>query len=420
MGLIFRVSSSANTGATYIKNAALEFDEGDGNFAWLAANLSASVVEISGSVQLSGSFSIPSLTTVAQSNVITVDTTTGRLYYTASSAVGAGALTTSSFLITASATNNTLTFTKGDNSTFNVLVATGSAANTGSFMITGSVSNNTLTFTKGDNTTFNLTVNTGSIPVVVMAVSSSGSTIYSVNPATSNFNTSTSIFLGTQAGASAVNASNSNFIGVTAGYSASYSNASNFIGDEAGYNAFSASISNFIGKGAGNGAINADNSNFIGFNAGYQASFAYSSNFMGLYAGDSATSASYSTFLGFNAGRNFAGTGVKSNNIIIGTNITFENDRKDSINLGGVIFATGSYSTLSGTPFSGSVTNARVGINKSLPQYTLDVSGSVGVATILNIASSDPLPAGSIGNIAVSASNLYFYSASAWYQVQLV
>ena len=53
MGLIFRVSSSANTGATYIKNAALEFDEGDGNFAWLAANLSASVVEISGSVQLS-------------------------------------------------------------------------------------------------------------------------------------------------------------------------------------------------------------------------------------------------------------------------------------------------------------------------------------------------------------------------------
>jgi len=52
MGLIFRVSSSANTGATYIKDAPLAFDEGDGNFAWLAANLSASAVSISGAVRL--------------------------------------------------------------------------------------------------------------------------------------------------------------------------------------------------------------------------------------------------------------------------------------------------------------------------------------------------------------------------------
>jgi hypothetical protein len=338
-------------------------------------------------------------------------------------------------------------------------------------MITGSVSNNTLTFTKGDNTTFNLTVNTGSATAVVMAVSSSGSTIYSVNPATSDFNTSASIFLGTQAGASAINAYNSNFIGVTAGYSASYANTSNFMGDEAGYNAYTASASNFIGRAAGYEAAKADNSNFLGFNAGYQATNANSSNFIGYAAGNVATnanssnfigyyagnfassssfsnfigqyagsgavsssnaimigtsagqaalSASYSILVGWRAGRNWTTNGIGTNNIVIGTNITLDDDRKDSINIGGVIFATGSYSTLAGNNFSGSMTDAKVGINKSLPQYTLDVSGSVGVATILNIASSNPLPAGSIGNLAVSASNLYFYSASAWYQVQLV
>ena len=68
---------------------------------------------------------------------------------------------TGSLLTTASAVSNVITFTKGDNTTFDVTVATG-AINTGSFMITGSVSSNVLTFTKGDNTTFNLTVDTGS------------------------------------------------------------------------------------------------------------------------------------------------------------------------------------------------------------------------------------------------------------------
>lgn len=67
-------------------------------------------------------------------------------------------------IATGSISSNVLTFTKGDGSTFNLTVNTGSAAaaNTGSLMVTGSVSSNTLTFTKGDGSTFNLTVNTGS------------------------------------------------------------------------------------------------------------------------------------------------------------------------------------------------------------------------------------------------------------------
>jgi hypothetical protein len=82
---------------------------------------------------------------------------------TASYALNAGAtVSTASLLTTASATNNVITFTKGDSSTFNVTVATGSAINTGSFMTTGSANANILTFTKGDGSTFNLTVATGS------------------------------------------------------------------------------------------------------------------------------------------------------------------------------------------------------------------------------------------------------------------
>jgi hypothetical protein len=69
-----------------------------------------------------------------------------------------------SLIATGSVSSNVLTFTKGDGSTFNLTVNTGSAAaaNTGSLMVTGSVSSNILTFTKGDGSTFSLTVNTGS------------------------------------------------------------------------------------------------------------------------------------------------------------------------------------------------------------------------------------------------------------------
>jgi hypothetical protein len=53
---------------------------------------------------------------------------------------GGGTTNTGSLLLTASATNNVITFTKGDASTFNITVNTGSASsiNTGSFATTGS------------------------------------------------------------------------------------------------------------------------------------------------------------------------------------------------------------------------------------------------------------------------------------------
>ncbi len=57
--------------------------------------------------------------------------------------------------------------------------------------------------------------------------------------------------------------------------------------------------------------------------------------------------------------------------------------------------------------------DARVGINKPLPDYTLDVSGSVGLTSALYLKPSNPLPSGSIGALAVSQSSLYFYNG-AW------
>jgi hypothetical protein len=64
-----------------------------------------------------------------------------------------------SLLITASAADNTVTFTKGDGSTFPVIVQTGSIADT---LTTASIASNVITFTKGDGDQFTITVDTGS------------------------------------------------------------------------------------------------------------------------------------------------------------------------------------------------------------------------------------------------------------------
>jgi len=47
-------------------------------------------ITISGSLTLTGSLAINGLTTTSQANVLTIDSSTGQVYYTASSAVGGG------------------------------------------------------------------------------------------------------------------------------------------------------------------------------------------------------------------------------------------------------------------------------------------------------------------------------------------
>ena len=199
-------------------------------------------------------------------------------------------------------------------------------------------------------------------------------------------NANYSNFLGLQAGFSATNANYSNFLGVNAGYVATNAQYSNFLGVGAGYSASNASYSNFLGINAGYVATNAQYSNFLGIGAGSNATDAQYSNFLGIGAGSNATDASYSIFIGYRAGINYSdkelpslGDGVGPNNIIIGNNITLEQNRIDSINIGAIIFATGSYAQIDGESyaFSGSVENGKVGINVVDPQHALDISGSI-------------------------------------------
>ena len=99
MGLIYRTSSLANAGASSIKNAELTYEEGDGNIAFLLTNLSGSNVSIDGNttvngpIQLNGTLQADgiiyasNLTSASQNYTVTYDTGSGRLYYTASSAI---------------------------------------------------------------------------------------------------------------------------------------------------------------------------------------------------------------------------------------------------------------------------------------------------------------------------------------------
>ena len=90
--------------------------------------------------EISGAVFLPTITTAAQSNVLTIDTSSGQLYYTASSAFGGGggSTDTGSLLTTASISTNILTFTKGDGSTFPITIASSSYAVTASFALSAS------------------------------------------------------------------------------------------------------------------------------------------------------------------------------------------------------------------------------------------------------------------------------------------
>ena len=116
------------------------------------ASLNSSVTQLNAS-SASQQISIDSLNTNSASvntSITNINSATSSLFESASLS-----------LVTASVSGQTLTFTKGNNSTFSVTLPTGSgggSTDTGSLMVTGSVAVNVLTFTKGDGSTFDLTV----------------------------------------------------------------------------------------------------------------------------------------------------------------------------------------------------------------------------------------------------------------------
>lgn len=256
-----------------------------------------------------------------------------------------------------------------------------------------------------------------------------------------------SIFIGSQAGQDAPNAYESVFIGLAAGYSASISNASVFLGKEAGYLAKTSPSAVYIGYKAGYGAFNNQSSVFIGHEAGssiseslesvfvgYRASGERSrgSNFIGYYAGYYSSSysnfigyevgspsSSYSTIIGFQAGRPFYNSVtnnyedvIGNNNIVLGTSISLPTGSQDSINLGGIIFATGSH--FSADPitspnriFTGSA-GGKVGINIYPPAYNLHVSGTIAFPSLISSSQNNVVVIDS------SSGQLYYMSTSSF------
>ena len=178
-------------------------------------------------------------------------------------------------------------------------------------------------------------------------------------------------FIGYQAGFNSHDSYQSNFIGYQAGYQAASTTNSNFIGFQAGIQSSNIYYSNFLGFLAGGNVSGANSSNFMGNLAGLAANNCHYSNFFGYQAGNNATGSTYSNFIGFQAGQ---GKTIGGNNIIIGTNVSLPNGKSDSINIGGILFGTGTYSTVSGIP-SIIPNNGKIGINVVNPSAALHVSG---------------------------------------------
>lgn len=124
-----------------------------------------------------------------QNNINTKLNTASFNAYTASQ----GPAATGSLLLTASAVNNVITFTKGDGSTFPVTVATGSAINTGSFVTTSSF--NSYTASASTNTSASINAATSSLSSSISSsigsLSASVAAINATQLSTSSFNTYT-------------------------------------------------------------------------------------------------------------------------------------------------------------------------------------------------------------------------------------
>jgi hypothetical protein len=228
-------------------------------------------------------------------------------------------------------------------------------------------------------------------PATVVAVDSTGSgdtaSLYSVTPETSNIPITRSISLGRFAGKDSTASQGSIFLGYQAAYNSSISTVN-------------VSYSNVIGYQAGRDAINTCHySNYIGPFTGQNANGSQISNFIGSSAGASTISCTYSNFIGASSGRLMQNN---TNVTIIGTNIALPYYTNNYVNLGGSLFISGTYATTSGDPFSGSVSDSKVGINNSLPNYNLDVSGSGNFTNGLTVSGSF-IVSGSISSLESTA-----------------
>jgi len=246
-------------------------------------------------------------------------------------------------------------------------------------------------------------------------ITNNGTSIVSTIPYTSQTGEADGIYIGSDAGAGAPTIEKSIMLGYRAGRMATYAGSSVFIGPYAGLNSAYAYDSVFLGDSAGYQAYSASYSVMIGTDAGGGATNAYNSIMIGNAAGYSASEAGSSILIGNGAGRTLGSDNIGSNNIIIGNYVTLASGSSNSINIGGLIFGSGMMIPEGGVA-PGPVPYSKVGIGTSDPQYTLHVSGTVAIDKILHMVPCHPLPSGNIGDLAVSASHLWFFNG-AWSQL---
>jgi len=279
---------------------------------------------------------------------------------------------------------------------------TGSLFVTGTVLINGNNLSNVITYPYTGSASIS-----GSLTVVgnILGYNSSS---YVGNLAGFGANaTSYSVFVGEQAGYNSSNSANSTLVGAFAGFGAYSSSFITAIGYSAGISMSNAGNATVIGPFAGYGSIGSIGSNSQGIYAGAATSGSIYSTFVGPYAGYQMSGSSYSNVIGYNAG--FRST-LGNNNIIIGTEVTLASGSSNSINIGGLIFGSGSYFSTSSVS-SGSA-NGYVGINQPNPQYSLDVSGSIRLSQALLLPPQNPLPIAATGSLETSGSSLYFYNGT--------
>lgn len=139
-----------------------------------------------------------------QSNIDTKLSTASFNTYTASQSPSA----TGSLLLTASAVDNVITFTKGDGSTFPVTVATGSAINTGSFVTTSSFNSYTASASTNVSASINAATSSLSSSLTLTDNSKLNTASFNTYTASASTNTSASINAATQSLSSSVAAIN--------------------------------------------------------------------------------------------------------------------------------------------------------------------------------------------------------------------
>lgn len=219
-----------------------------------------------------------------------------------------------------------------------------------------------------------------------------------------SYNVGSMIALGSYSGWGSRNMDRVTIIGVGAGQEMENVNESDFIGYDAGYRAGSITEGLYMGFSSGRFAVSSSGTIAIGYNSVMESVAADHTIAVGHKSAFGTSGSSYSVLLGYNVGNieylPFSRVNsIGRNNIIIGTNISLPAGRQDSINLGAIIFATGSYFNgtegpynQTGNNFSGSVGNGKVGINVVNPTFNLDVSGSGRYTNGLQVTSSLQAP----------------------------